>query len=55
MLSSFEPLFNSALLAFKLGDCQESYESVCKSIAAFGDHADSHDLAKQLKKHFAHL
>jgi tetratricopeptide repeat protein 8 len=52
---SFEPLFNSALLSFKLGDCQESFESVTKSIAAYGEHADSHELLKQLKKHFAHL
>lgn len=52
---SFEPFFNSALLSFKLGDCQESFEAVTKSIAAYAEHSDSHELVKQLKKHFAHL
>jgi len=51
----FEPFFNGALVAFKLGDCQESYEMAQKALEAFPDHTDSKDLLKQLKKHFTML
>ena len=51
----FEPCFNGALLAFKLGDFQDSYELAQKSLAAFPDHHDSHELLKQLRTHFTML
>jgi tetratricopeptide repeat protein 8 len=51
----FEPCFNGALLAFKLGDFQDSYELAQKSLAAFPDHHDSHELVKQLRTHFTML
>mmetsp|Transcript_21676 Transcript_21676/g.35870 ORF Transcript_21676/g.35870 Transcript_21676/m.35870 type:complete len:504 (-) Transcript_21676:149-1660(-) len=51
----FEPFFNGALLAFKLGDFQESYELANKSLNAFPDHSDSHELIKQLRHHFTML
>lgn len=49
----FEPFFNGALLAFKLGDFQESFRLVSQSLAAYPTHADSMELVKLLKKHFA--
>ena len=51
----FEPYFNGALLAFKLGDFQESFELVSKSLEAFPDHSDSAELMRQLKQHFSML
>lgn len=44
-----------ALLSFKMGDCQESYEQTLKSLKAYPDHSDSQDLLKQLKRHFTHM
>ena len=52
---SFEPYFNHALLCFKLGDCQESYDYTLKGLKSYPEHADSIDLLKQLKRHFTHL
>jgi len=49
----FESFFNGALLAFKLGDFQESFRLVSQSLAAYPSHADSLELMKLLKKHFA--
>lgn len=51
----FEPSFNGALLAYKLGDFQESHDLLHKSIAAYPDHSDSKDLLKQLQHHFTML
>jgi len=51
----FEPFFNGALLAFKLGDFQEAFDLVNKALAAFPEHHDSHELVRQLKQQFAHL
>lgn len=51
----YEPAFNGGLLAFKLGDFQESYELATKSLTAYPDHADSHELMKQLRQHFSML
>ena len=45
----------AALLAYKLGDFQESFELVEKSLAAFPTHSDSLDLMKQLQHHFTML
>jgi tetratricopeptide repeat protein 8 len=44
-----------ALVAFKLGDCQESYDYAQKALEAFPEHTDSKELLKQLKKHFTML
>ncbi len=52
---TFEPFFNGALLAFKLGDFQESFNLVNKSISAFSEHTESQELLKQLRGHFAML
>uniref|UniRef100_A0A7S1CCY2 Uncharacterized protein n=1 Tax=Bicosoecida sp. CB-2014 TaxID=1486930 RepID=A0A7S1CCY2_9STRA len=51
----FEPFFNGALLAYKLGDFQDSYELVQKALGAYGAHSDSKELLKQLQQHFAML
>ena len=50
----YEPTFNAALLCFKLGEFQESYSLVEKSLAIFAAHADSNELRKSLSGHFAH-
>lgn len=36
-----EPLFNAALLSFKLGDFQQSFDQVSKAIALYPDHNES--------------
>eukprot|EP00742_Colponemidia_sp_Colp-10_P002553 GILJ01002728.1.p1 GENE.GILJ01002728.1~~GILJ01002728.1.p1 ORF type:complete len:475 (+),score=75.08 GILJ01002728.1:857-2281(+) len=51
----YEPAFNGALLSFKLGDFQESYELSHKALKAFDQHTDSMELLKQLKQHFTSL
>lgn len=51
----FEPFFNGALLAFKLGDFQEAHDLASKAIGAFPEHHDSHELLRQLRQLFAHL
>lgn len=48
----FETYYNGALVAFRLGDCQESYDMANKALEAFPDHADSKELIKQLRRHF---
>jgi hypothetical protein len=45
----FEPFFNGALLAYKLGDFQESFDLATKALAICPDHHDSLELVKQLK------
>lgn len=51
----FEPFFNGALLAYKLGEFQESYDLAQKALAAFPDHVDSLELLNQLDQHFGML
>eukprot|EP01052_Picozoa_sp_SAG31_P031868 SAG31_NODE_3427_length_4289_cov_13.736554_3_plen_298_part_00 len=51
----FEPLFNSALLAFKLGDFQQSFDFVSQALERYPKHHESKELEKQLKAHFALL
>ena len=50
-----ESLFNSALLAFKLGDFQESFTLCDKALEAYRDHAESRELKKQLLQSFTAL
>ena len=52
---TFEPYFNGALMAFKAGDFQDSFDLVSKALSAFPDHTESHELLKQLKSHFSLL
>jgi tetratricopeptide repeat protein 8 len=49
----FEPFYNGALLAYKLGEFQQAYELAQKALAAFPDHADSLELLSQLHRHFS--
>lgn len=51
----FESFFNGALLAYKLGNHQESYKLVSKSLEAYPNHSDSQDLKGQLKALFTML
>ena len=48
----YEPHFNSALLAFRLGDYASAHDLVTKSLAAFPKHSDSKVLAEKLAKLF---
>ena len=45
----------AALLAYKLGNHQESYKLVTKSLEAYPNHSDSKDLKGQLKTLFTML
>jgi tetratricopeptide repeat protein 8 len=51
----YEPFFNGALLAYKLGDFQEAFSLVEKSLAAFPGHTESVELHKALRTQFALL
>ena len=51
----FEPAYNGALLAYKVGDLQQSFELTHKAKAAFDGHTDTDDLLKQLTNHFEQL
>lgn len=51
----FEPHFNQALLAEKMGDLQNSYFTVHKSLYAFPEHVDSKELLNRIKKLFTNL
>lgn len=51
----FEPAFNGALLAYKLGDFQEAFNLVRKALACFADHADGQELLRTLKAQFIAL
>ena len=51
----FEPGYNTAHLAERIGDLQTSYVVVQKALKNFPEHNDSVELLKQLKKHFALL
>ena len=48
----FEPFFNGALVAFKMGDCQESWDLANKALQAYPEHQESKELLKQLRKQF---
>jgi tetratricopeptide repeat protein 8 len=51
----YEAHFNAGLLAMRSGAFQESHEFAAKALAAYPEHADSHELMKQLKSYFAML
>lgn len=48
----YEPLFNSSLMSFRMGDFQESFKSATKALALHPHHADSTELLALLKKTF---
>ena len=48
----FEPFFNGALVAYKVGECQESWLLAQKALQAYPEHQESKELMKQLKKLF---
>lgn len=50
----FEPVFNAALLNYKLGEFQESYQLVEKCLEIFPAHTESKELMRLLKEHFTH-
>jgi tetratricopeptide repeat protein 8 len=49
----FEPLYNNALLLYRLGDFQEAYSNVCKALEIYPNHDDSKELKDTLQKLFA--
>ncbi|GFR50306.1 hypothetical protein Agub_g12497 [Astrephomene gubernaculifera] len=51
----FEVFFNGALLAYKAGDFQVSFQLVNQALEAYPEHTESHELLKQLKAHFTML
>ncbi len=52
---AFEPFYNGALLAFKVGNFQDSWEQVSRALELYPDHSDSQELLKQLKAQFTML
>ncbi|RHY26953.1 hypothetical protein DYB32_007147 [Aphanomyces invadans] len=45
----FEPTYNRALLAYKIGDFQDAYAKVSKALQVYPEHADSLELKRQLE------
>ncbi len=50
-----EPLFNGALLAFKIGELQEAFDLCNKALEIYPQHTDSLELKAQLKETFGAL
>jgi tetratricopeptide repeat protein 8 len=48
----FEGWYNGALLSYKMGDFQEAFRQVSRSLEAYPAHADSNELLRQLKRMF---
>ncbi|GMH44731.1 hypothetical protein BSKO_12683 [Bryopsis sp. KO-2023] len=48
----FEPCYNGALLCFRKGEFQGSFEQVNSALEVYPEHIDSKDLLKQLQNHF---
>lgn len=48
----YEPFYNGALLAYKLGDFSDAFALVSKALEIFPGHTESKDLLKQLRTHF---
>ncbi|XP_053977839.1 tetratricopeptide repeat protein 8 [Hylaeus volcanicus] len=51
----YEPHFNSAFLAYDVGDLQTCYIAVQKSLSAYPAHCDSKILLKKLERYFSHM
>lgn len=50
---AFEPPFNSALLAHKLGETQEAFDQVNKSLICWPEHTESKELIEILRSRFS--
>ena len=50
---TFEPPYNSALLSYKLGDLQESFNQATKALECYPDHAHSKELLQTLREKFS--
>ncbi|KAL0476904.1 tetratricopeptide repeat protein [Acrasis kona] len=48
-----EPVFNSALLSYKMGNHQDSYNQLQKVLEIYPQHTDSAELLTKLRKHFS--
>jgi tetratricopeptide repeat protein 8 len=48
----FEPFYNGGLLAYKMGEFQDAFVLVKKSLTNFPDHSDGQELMKTLKVFF---
>ncbi|XP_077255122.1 tetratricopeptide repeat protein 8 isoform X2 [Temnothorax americanus] len=51
----YEAHFNSAHLAYEVGDLQTSYIAVQKSLSAYPGHYDSKTLLRKLQRYFSHM
>ncbi|XP_041947263.1 tetratricopeptide repeat protein 8 isoform X1 [Alosa sapidissima] len=51
----YEPHYNLATLAEKIGDLQSSYAAAQKAEDAFPEHVDTQQILKSLRQHFAEL
>ena len=51
----FEPCFNNALLAYKMGNFQDAHVQVSKALAVFPEHSDSLELKRTLGQLFSVL
>ena len=51
----YEPLYNGALLAFKLGEFEKAHALASESGKVYPGHSDTQELLAQLKKHFSLL
>lgn len=48
----FEPLYNSALMCYRMGDFQEAHTYASKSLKLYPNHLDSKELISMLQKTF---
>mmetsp|Transcript_19896 Transcript_19896/g.28602 ORF Transcript_19896/g.28602 Transcript_19896/m.28602 type:complete len:502 (-) Transcript_19896:249-1754(-) len=48
----FEPLYNSALFAFRSGEFQEAFNLVTKALSVYPNHSESKELKENLEKLF---
>lgn len=51
----YEPHFNSAYLAYEIGDLQTSYIAIKKSLNTYPNHYDSRTLLNKLERYFSHM
>ncbi|XP_012140679.1 tetratricopeptide repeat protein 8 isoform X2 [Megachile rotundata] len=51
----YEPHFNSAYLAYEVGDLQTSYIAIQKSLSAYPGHCDSKTLFNKLERYFSYI
>lgn len=49
----FEPMYNKALMAYRMGDFQEAYSFTQKALSLYPNHTDSKELETLLAKIFA--